>query len=59
MKMSKDSSAKYYQKKTKKGLKKSCERYQDLSEEEKNKKLQYGCEQFKNLPENENQRLVE
>ena len=48
--MFKNSSAKYYQtiKQTKKGLtkinKKTCERYQDLSEEEKNKKPQYGYE---------------
>ena len=39
--MSKDSSAKYYQKR-KKGFKKAPEKYQDLSEEEKNKKATTG-----------------
>ena len=33
-------------------------RYQNLSEEEKNKKREYGRERYKNLPENENQTLV-
>ena len=31
-------SAGFYQKETKKGLKKACERHQDLCEKEKNKK---------------------
>ena len=38
--MSKNSSAKYYQKKQRKVSKKARERYQGLSEEEKNKKHQ-------------------
>ena len=33
--------------------KKARERYQDLSEKEKNKKQQYGCKRYKNLPEDE------
>ena len=41
--------------KTKKELKKACERYQDLSEEDKNKKHHYGCKQYKNLSEYEKQ----
>ena len=38
--MSKNSSVKFYQKKPRKVSKKARERYQDLSEEEKNKKHQ-------------------
>ena len=55
--MSKDLWAGYY-KKNKEGLKKkkAYEKYQDLSEEEKNKKRQYGCEWYKNLPEDEKQK---
>ena len=54
--MSKDLWAGYY-KKNKEGLKKKAyEKYQDLSEEEKNKKRQYGCEWYKNLPEDEKQK---
>ena len=52
--MSKDSLATYYKKKQKK----ACERYQDFSEEEKNKKRQYDCE-YENLSKDETQRLVE
>ena len=51
--MFKKSSAKYYQKKQRKVSKKAGERYQDLSEEKKNKKVQYGRERYKNLPEDE------
>ena len=51
--MSKELSAKYYQ--NKEELKKACERYQDLSEEDKNKKHHYGCKQYKNLSEYEKQ----
>ena len=29
--------------------KKACERYQNLSKEEKEKKQQYGCESYKSL----------
>ena len=31
-------------KKQRKALKNSCERYQNLSQDEKNKKHQYGCD---------------
>ena len=49
--MSKNSSAKY-SKKEQKNWKKACERYQGLSEEEKNKEAgQYGQEQYKNFAE--------
>ena len=34
----------YYKKNKEKFSKKACERYQKLSEEEKNKKRQYACE---------------
>ena len=47
--MSKNSSAKY-SKKVQKNWKKACERYQSLSEEEKNKAAgQYSQEQYKNF----------
>ena len=40
--------------------KKFCGKYQNLSEEEKNKGVsQYGCEHYKILPEEEKQRLVD
>ena len=39
--------------------KKACERYKNLSKEEKEKKRQYGCERYKNLSEDEKQKLVE
>ena len=45
--MSKTLSAKYYQKnkeKLQKSLRKACERYQNLSKEEKEKKQKYGRE---------------
>ena len=38
---------------------KGCERYENLSKEEKVKKLQYVCEHYKNLSEEKKQRLVE
>ena len=38
---------------------KSVERYQNLSEKEKEKKQQYGRERHKNLSENEKQKLFE
>ena len=42
----------YIIKKTKESLqKKPCERYQNLSEEDKNKKRKYGREQCRNPPE--------
>ena len=59
MKMSKNSSAKYYQSKKEKLQRKACERYQSLSKEKKEKKQQYGCEWYKNLPKDEKQKLVE
>ena len=40
----------YYQK-NKSRLKNTCERYQYLSKEEKNKKHRYGREQYKKFPE--------
>ena len=43
-------------KKQRKASKKACERYQDLSQEEKNKKWEYDREQYKNFPEDEKQR---
>ena len=43
--------------KYRKTAKKVCERYQNLSKEEKDKKQQNGCERCKNLPENEKQKL--
>ena len=47
-------------KKTKKRLeKKARERYQDLSEKEKNEKRQYGCEWYEKPPDDEKQMLVE
>ena len=49
--MFKDLLAKYYKKKTKRGFKKSFERYQNLSGEEKKKEQQYGRELYKNLSE--------
>ena len=44
-------------KKWKKVSKKSPERYQNLSEEEKIKKRGYGCKQYKNLLEDGKQKL--
>ena len=38
--------------------KKTCERYQNLSKEEKEKKQQYGHERYKKLSEDEKQNLV-
>ena len=40
-------------------IKKTKKRYQDLSEEEKNKKWEYGHKQYKTPPKVEKQRLVE
>ena len=53
IKMSKNSSAKYYQENKERLQKKICERYQSLSKKEKGKKQQYGCERYKNLSEDE------
>ena len=46
-------------KKPKKGFKKSRKKYQNRSEEEKNKKPEYSCEQYKNLSKDEKPKLVE
>ena len=43
-------------KKQGKASKKACERYQDLSQEEKNKKREYDHKQYNNFPEDEKQR---
>ena len=51
--MPKNSSAKYYGK-TNKG-----ERYQDVSEDEKNRKQQYGSKRYKNLTGDEKWKLLE
>ena len=44
---------------TRKTTKMARERYQSLSEEEKENKQHYGSERYKNLPEDEKQNLVE
>ena len=46
-------SAGHYKKTEERLQKKSCERSQDLSEEEKNKKHQYVCKRYRNLSEKE------
>ena len=46
-------------KKIKKDYKKACERYQNLSKEEKEKKQQYGDEPYKNTSEDEKRKLFE
>ena len=51
--MSKTLSVKYYQENKERLQKKVCERYQNLSKEEKQKKRQYGRERYKNLSEDE------
>ena len=40
-------------------LKKSCDRYENLSEEEKDKTRQYVHEQYKNLPEKEKEKKLQ
>ena len=56
--MFKDSSARYYQKNKERLKQKAHERYQGLSEEEKNKQ-EYGWERWRNLPEHGKQRIAE
>ena len=56
--MSKHLSGKYYQENKERLQKKACERYQNLSKEEK-KKQHYGREQYKNISKDEKQKLVE
>ena len=55
--MSKNLSAKYYQENNERLKEKACERYQNLSKEEKEKKRQHGRECYKNLSEDEKQNL--
>ena len=50
---------KYYQKNKEKLQNEARERYQNLSEEEKEKKCQYHCDRTKNLSEEEKQKKVE
>ena len=57
--MSKDLSARYYQKKEERSQKNACKRCQDVSEEEKNKKREYDRTQLKNLLEDEKHSVVE
>ena len=52
-------SARYCKKNKERIQKKSCERYQNLSKEEKNKKQEYGHKQYKNVWKTEKQKLVE
>ena len=53
-----NSSAKYYLDNKERLQKRACERYQRLSNKEKEKKKQqYGREQYKILPEDEKQKL--
>ena len=59
IKVSKDSSAKYYEDYTERLQNKPRERHQNLYKEEKEKKRQYGHERYKTLPKNEKQNLVE
>ena len=51
--------SKYYQKNKEKLQNEARERYQNLSEEEKEKKCQYHCDRTKNLSEEEKQKKVE
>ena len=57
--MSKDLSAKYYQKNNERLQNKTVQRHQDLSKEKKSKKREYGCKRYKNLLRDINQSLVE
>ena len=59
IKISREASTGYYQRNKGKIKKKSGDRYQNLSDEEKNGKREYGRERYKNLSEDEKQRLVE
>ena len=49
-------SAGHYHKKQGKASKKACERYQDLSEEKKNKQRYYARERYRNLSNKENKK---
>ena len=57
--MCKTLSAKYYQQNKERLGKKAHERYQYLSNKEKQKKQQYGCDLYENLSEDEKEKLVE
>ena len=57
--MSENLSANYYQENNWWLQEKVCEKYQNLSEEQKKRKQQYGHERYKNLSENEKQKLLE
>ena len=46
----------YYKKNIEKLSKKACERYQNLSEEEKDKKRQYTSERYRNHSEEEKEK---
>ena len=59
LKMSKESSAKYYQSNKERLRKKTHERYQSLSKGEKEKQWQYGREPYQSLQEDEKQKLAE
>ena len=58
LKMSKDSSPKYYQNNKERLQKKARERCQSLSKGEKEKQWQYVRERYKSLQEDERQKLV-
>ena len=49
IKLSRESSARHYEKNNEKIQEKSRERYQNITEQEENKKRQYGRERYKNL----------
>ena len=57
--MSKNSPAKYCQEYKERLRKKACERYQNLSKEEKQKKQLCGHECYKSLSEDEKNKLFE
>ena len=50
---------KYYQKHKERLWKETCERYQNLPEEEKDKRWKKFRDKFKNLPEEKKQKLCE
>ena len=57
MKISENVSAKYYYE-NKETQKKCCERYQNISKEQKENKQHYGCECCKNLSKNGKKSLL-
>ena len=58
IKVSHDSTAKYYQNDKERLQKRACERYQSLFKVEKEKKHQCSRERYKNPPEDEKQKLL-